>query len=731
MTRRFRPEIQLLRALAVAAVVVYHLNPDWLPGGFVGVDVFFVISGYLITAHLLREIEVRGRLPLLEFWTNRARRILPAATVAILATALAAPVFLPATRWTDTALQGIASAFYVQNLVLAGDSVDYLQHDAADSPFQHFWSLSVEEQFYVFWPLLALLAFLIARPRTGAADGRSRGASGRWARVAGRRGVGRARLAPRGRRSAAGRGAPTAPPVDPRRFRLVALAVFGVAVLTSLTVSVVQVQAGDPAAYFLTHTRVWELGIGGLLACVLGDPQRFPRLRRGLALAGLSAILASAVLYTGATPFPGLAALLPTLGCAAVIVAGRTSGPGSLTRLVDSAPVQSLGAWSYSLYLWHFPLIVFYVARAGEHPGILEGIGLAAIALTLAIASYRLVEEPVRRSWTLQRHHWLTAEAAVAAMALAAVVAVVPQAVLTVQSREDSGGVDALVSELPETAGAGSLRGEDYAEYAEGFAGIIAPTPVDAGDDKPEFPECADVPSGVTATSTAECVIANPQGERSLVVVGDSHAAQWTPAIRDLVAGTEWKVTVFLHDSCPFNAEPRSYETSGELECTTPNATTLQRILDMEPDKVFTTNYASTDMAPGSTEEFPGTRGYVDVWSPLAEAGIEVLVLEDTPIPTEEEPRPDCIAAHPEGTAECGFPREESREGEELNGAMRAAAAQVPGVRLVNLTDRFCTADFCPALVGSVLVYRDANHITTVYGRTVARDLDERLLRLG
>lgn len=587
MTRRFRPEIQLLRALAVAAVVVYHLNPDWLPGGFVGVDVFFVISGYLITAHLLREIEVRGRLPLLEFWTNRARRILPAATVAILATALAAPVFLPATRWTDTALQGISSAFYVQNLVLAGDSVDYLQQDAADSPFQHFWSLSVEEQFYVFWPLLALLAFLISRPRTGAADGRSRGATGRWARLAGRRGVGRARVAPRGRRAAVGPGVPVPPPVDPHRFRLVALAVFGVVVLASLTVSIVQVQAGDPAAYFLTYTRVWELGIGGLLACVLGDPQRYPRLRNGIALAGLAAIVAAAVLYTGATPFPGLAALLPTLGCAAVIVAGRTQGPGSLTRIVDSAPVQSLGAWSYSLYLWHFPVIVFFVARAGEHPGILEGIGLAAISLALAVASYRLVEEPVRRSWTLQRHRWLTAEAAVAAMALAAVVAVVPQAVLTVQSREDSGGVDALVSELPETAGAGSLRDEDYAEYAEGFAGIIAPTPVDAGDDGPSFAECADVPSGVTATSTAE------------------------------------------------------------------------------------------------------------------------------------------------DTAACGFPREGSRDGEELNGAMRAAAAQVPGVRLVNLTDRFCTADFCPALVGSVLVYRDTNHITSVYGRTVARDLDERLLRLA
>ncbi len=715
MTRRFRPEIQLLRAVAVSAVVLYHLNPAWLPGGFVGVDVFFVISGYLITSHILREIEVRGRLSLLEFWTNRARRILPAATVAILVTAVAAPFFLPATQWTDTAIQGIASAFYVQNLVLAGNSVDYLQQDVADTPFQHFWSLSVEEQFYLFWPLLALLAFVLARPRTGSRTG----------------GQAAARHAARAGRSPATRGArPVEVLVDPRRYRTVAFAVFGVVVLASFVISVLEVNAADPAAYFVTWTRVWELGIGGLLACVLGDPRRAPLLRSVLALVGLGAIAAACILYTGATPFPGLAALLPTLGCAAVIAAGRTTGPGSLTPLVDSRPVQRLGAWSYSLYLWHFPVIVFYVAVAGAHPGFVDGIGLAAISLVLAVASHRFVEEPVRRSWTLQRHRWLTAEAAVAAMALAAVVAVVPQGVLALQSEEDAGDIETLVQTLPESAGAGSMGETDYAQYADGFAGIIAPPPVEARDDKPEFPECADVPNGATATSTAECVIGNPEGSRSLVVVGDSHAAMWMPAVRDLAEGTDWKVTVFLHDSCPFNAEPRGYEVGGELECTTPNARTLERVLAMDPDKVFTTNYNAADIAPDSTEEVPGTQGYVDVWQPLVDAGIEVLALEPTPLPPTDERLPDCIAAHPDDPEECGFPRDGTYEGERLGAAMRAAAERVPEVRLVGLHDSFCTEDFCPALVGSVLVYRDANHITGLYGRTVADTLDERLLGL-
>ncbi len=146
MPRKFRPEIQLLRAIAVATVVVYHLNPKWLPGGFIGVDVFFVISGYLITSHMLGEVANKGKISLLGFWANRARRILPAATVTIIVTAIASCFFLPATQLTATAWQGIASALYFQNFALAAKSVDYLTQQAADTPFQHFWSLSVEEQ---------------------------------------------------------------------------------------------------------------------------------------------------------------------------------------------------------------------------------------------------------------------------------------------------------------------------------------------------------------------------------------------------------------------------------------------------------------------------------------------------------------------------------------------------------------------------------------------------------
>ncbi|WP_236864757.1 acyltransferase family protein [Brevibacterium daeguense] len=688
MQRKFRPEIQLLRAVAVLAVVIYHIYPDRLPGGFVGVDVFFVISGFLITSHILREVETKGRLSLLEFWTNRARRILPAATVAIVVIAVAAPFFLPNTQWTSTAIQGIASVFYVQNFLLAAGSVDYLRQDAAHTPFQHFWSLSVEEQFYLFWPLVVVAALVLARLLT-----------------AGRRDSDRGALP------------------NPRVFRYLVFRLFVIIVVASFVYGVIQVNAGDPQAYFVTPARVWELGLGGLLACVLSDSQRFPRLRRGLALAGIAAIAISCVFYDESTPFPGAFALVPTLGAVAVIIAGRTEGPGSLTPVVDWKPVQLVGMWSYSLYLWHFPVITFFVATRGR-PGLVEGVALALLSLGLAMVSFYLVEEPVRRNELFRNRRWIAVRASAVAMAAAAAVAVVPQVAFERYMSVEQERVDRLVALAPPSMGAGEISDSSFQTYADGQS-VIIPLPAEAREDEPEYPGCEEPTAAADSPITHECVAANPEGSKTLVVVGDSHASQWVPALQEIVEGTDWKVVTFLHNSCPFNMEKRQFELDGGLECTEPNTATLERILEMEPEKVFMTNYAAEDMAPDSDEEYGGTQGYVEVLEPMAEAGIEVIAMHDTPIPGDELSVPDCVAANEESLDECGFDRESSRESEETNGALEAAADQVEGVRFESLVDEFCTEDICPAVIGSVLVYRDNNHVSATYMRTLAGPLSE------
>ena len=313
--RGFRPDIQGLRALAVGMVVVYHLYPGLLPGGFAGVDVFFVISGFLITGHLLREYRKTGTISLLGFWGRRAKRLLPAAALVLTVTWLAARFVLPSTRLGETADQIRASALYFQNWQLSWNAVDYLKSDSAATPVQHFWSLSVEEQFYLAWPLLFLLAALAAR-------------------TVRRRAVPPARPRPAGTPAAHTAPGQTQPPETrqaqtqrARRLRghQVVFALAAAVVISSFCYSVYYTRVNPAAAYFVTTTRVWELGLGGLLALLPGRVSG--RLARcgPLGWAGLGLVVASAFVLNGTLAFPGYLALLPAGGAAALILGGSAA----------------------------------------------------------------------------------------------------------------------------------------------------------------------------------------------------------------------------------------------------------------------------------------------------------------------------------------------------------------------------------------------------------------------
>ena len=253
----FRQDIQGLRAVAVLLVLAYHLWPDILTGGYVGVDVFFVISGFLITAHLLEHPPNRVR-DLAEFWGRRIRRLLPAAFLVLAVTAVASRMVAPDTRWAANAGEIIASAFYVQNWLLAANSVDYLGAAEPPTPVQHYWSLSVEEQFYLFWPVLILLVFWLAR---------------RWR-------LGAVMVT-----------------------RVAMLAVVGISLFISVTAT-----ATEPAsAYFITPTRIWELAVGGFVATLppLASPRLPGRVVDGVAWLGLAMLILAGVVFSGETLFPG------------------------------------------------------------------------------------------------------------------------------------------------------------------------------------------------------------------------------------------------------------------------------------------------------------------------------------------------------------------------------------------------------------------------------------------
>ncbi|MFC6344189.1 acyltransferase family protein, partial [Nocardioides hankookensis] len=390
-----RTDIQGLRAIAVALVVVYHLAPTTLTGGFVGVDVFFVVSGFLITSHLLLRRPSRPR-HLLEFWGRRIRRLLPASLLVLLLTLVATRLVAPVTQWDVTARQSAAAATYWVNWLLASDSVDYLAAAAAPSPVQHFWSLSVEEQFYLGWPVLVLLLGQLAV----------------ITRVAG----------------------------SLPRLRLLVLAGLGLVVALSLAWSVHLTDTDPARAYFVTTTRIWELGLGGLVAgfVVLREPpgRRLPPpVAAGAAWLGVAAIVTSGVAYSGATPFPGWQALVPVGGTALVLGAAAGTQIWSPGRILALPPLQWLGDISYSVYLWHWPLIVLVPGVSGDHLGALDKTAIVVATLVLAALTKRYVEDAFRTpAWSRR----LARTYVLGAAAMAVVLAASALLVVNLHAREDA-----------------------------------------------------------------------------------------------------------------------------------------------------------------------------------------------------------------------------------------------------------------------------------------------------
>ena len=367
----FLAHVQALRAIAVLLVVIFHLWPAQLTGGFVGVDVFFGISGFLITGHLLREIESTGKVRLANFWARRIRRLLPAAFL-VLGVSLAGTLLLmPTTVWRQITTSIGASALYVENWQLARDSVDYFASENIASPVQHYWSLSVEEQFYLVWPVLLLCA---------------------------------AALACRG---------------DLIRFGRPARTVMVVVTGGSLVYSVMISRSAQSFGYFSTFAHAWEFGLGALMAILLRRQLSLTSPARAvMSWLGFAMILWAGFTFTGDTLFPGYAALLPLGGAMLVIAGGHSPARWGPSRLVSWKPVQYTGNISYSLYLWHWPLIVLLPFVTGHELSGAEKVGVLAASFVLAGVTKVLVEDRFRSSRWLSSSKRRTYGATVVATAV-------------------------------------------------------------------------------------------------------------------------------------------------------------------------------------------------------------------------------------------------------------------------------------------------------------------------
>jgi peptidoglycan/LPS O-acetylase OafA/YrhL len=654
---RHRRDIEGLRAVAVLLVVAYHCGLPFIGGGYVGVDVFFVISGFLITGLLLREAERTGTVSIPRFYARRALRLLPASSVVVMATVAASAWWLPPLRLGAILSDALHTTVYAMNWRLAAIGTDYLNADADPSPLQHFWSLAVEEQFYLIWPLLMLVVL--------------------------RRG---------------GRGLTT---------------VLAVLTAGSLLVSVWQTRHSAGWAYFGAHTRAWELGMGALLAVGAARLRHLrPAVATTLVGAGLVAIAASALGYTEQTPFPGSAALLPVLGAAAVI-AGGTARPAGLLGL----PVlQIIGRYSYSWYLWHWPMLLIAPYAVNRPLTAGENVLVALAALMLAALTYALVENPVRHLTALRDRPWRGIGVGVLLSALCAGLC----ALLTFTAVQAHGVSKYVAPKLTGTA-----RLQQSLAAAETMPAVprnLTPKLTNAAKDKPRLYADQCSPAFADASVKTEgCTYGDRKSRTTVVLFGDSHAGHWFPALEKVALQKHWRLVVVTKSACSAGDVLLYEKTLKRLftECEQWRHSAWAYIRAQKPAKVI---LASTVPSP----PIPGVEGSQDdawaaAWKRSVDAvsgpGTKTYFINDTPWQAGNVP--DCLSAHLDDPQHCTRSRSDAVQRTDRRRIV-ADAAHAEGATVIDPLPWFCTATSCPVIVDDVLVYKDQHHITTTYSRLLA-----------
>jgi len=670
--RALKPEIQALRAAAVALVLMFHAWPTLVPGGYVGVDVFFVISGYLITRQLLHEADRSGTIALLDFWTRRARRLLPASLLVLAVCTAASFAWAPEGAWRQYFRDIAASALYVQNWALGVDAVDYFAAANAPSPVQHFWTLSVEEQFYLALPLL-MLAVLGAQ------------------RLARRRG---------------------------RRYLALALAT---ATALSFLHSAWVTPNMPSAAYFSTPARAWEFAAGALLSFVA---QPLAAWRRPLAAAiGWVAILLAAFGFDARTHLPGVAAALPVLGALLVIGAGPA---GSWLR---ARPLRWLGDRSYSIYLWHWPLLVFAPLVLRRELGVGEKVVLMLLALVVAAASTRWVEDPIRFSRWPRRPLGRGAIALCSALCMAALVGVSARAIAWVEQEErDSAELAArfAASDAP-CFGAKARRGGEPCNNPE-LADVLVPNPARVAADVVGRPDCRQT----LGDQLRVCTLGPTTGyTKRLAAIGDSHLAALLPALETAARQHHWRIDAAAKNGCHWTTKTQRFRDAANVPaCVRWKAALNQKLLAEPPyDAILVTHRDGAflpDADPGEDQPTTIVRGLVDAWKTQAERGARIIAIRDNPHATPDTPA--CVARHRlRANDYCSLERSSALGSFD---AHTAATRALPGSALIDLSDLYCDAGTCPVVIGSVVVYRDDNHITGTFSRTLAPRLGEELERI-
>ncbi len=638
----FRPDIEGLRAIAILLVALYHAGLPYLTGGFVGVDLFFVLSGFLITGLLVKEIETTGTVRFTVFYARRARRLIPAAALIVLLTLFFAQFLYAPQELIRVTKDAISTSLYASNLWFAHVSTDYLAAGAEKSPLLHTWSLSVEEQFYFFWPVFLLL---------------------------GLRGFGQ-RPSSRGR-------------------LIIIMAALGV---LSFVAAEWLTHVAQPWAFFASPTRAWEFAAGGLAWFVPAAwVAAHKALRPLLFWGGLGMLLGAAFGYGYDTVFPGKTALLPVVGACLMLISHVPGQPSGGERLLHHPVMQWLGSRSYSWYLWHWPVLILIGKVVPEHTLMIK-LGCIALALLLADIGFRLVENPLRFSPLLAKR-----PAHSIGFALALTFLCIGAAAGWYQSGKQESQSPAQISF---TRAMDDIPAEIYDTHCH-----LSFLDVDAGD----------------------CVFGDTTATTTVVLFGDSHAAQWFPALDQLARQQRWKLVSLTKSACPVATLLPYNRQLGRLyhECVKWREQTLQRIIGLQPAMVVMGYYRYVSAVDDSLEPISDTdwrTGMQSTLTRLANAHVPVAIMRDSLRPGFDVPT--CLARQvklPWRGLDCQYPRQPALDLMEYR-LNQEAANGLSRVAFVDLSDDICRSDACSPFDAErdLVWFRDDHHLTTEAVRYLA-----------
>jgi peptidoglycan/LPS O-acetylase OafA/YrhL len=649
-------------------VVLDHAGLTVLSGGFVGVDVFFVLSGFLITGLLLREVETSGGLSLTRFYARRARRLLPAGSLVLVATVIASYLYLGEVRGQRVATDARWAALFASNFRFIQQGTDYFGAQEPPSPLQHYWSLAVEEQFYAIWPALIILVALVGR------------------RI-------------------------------PIRLKL-SVVLIGI-IAASYLWSIHETPIDGTIAYFSPFPRVCELGAGALLAVATQWLIPLPRLL-GVVLSwiGVLAIIATGFLFEATTPFPGSAVALPVLATILAVAGGTIARGGGAELVLKQQPVQWIGKLSYSLYLWHWPVLIIAAGWAGHDLSLGENLMLCVFALALSAATFLLLEHPVRDSSFLRAHPAMVSVAVGACL----VVFTFGFSGWMINSHHLQGEVQAK-NALP----------VDFPSDREVHQAVAASANVQTWPKQPKrlanpaYSKECDVTRADTTSSV--CIHGDQNGDRTVVVYGDSHASMWIPAFDIIGKQEHWRVAQLTKPGCPVADFPVFSSTLNReySECAEFRKFALEQIEKIHPDLVILTSAFKVE--PMSADGEKSTSGLEDAWDNGLDVMIKritpnagrVIVLGDMAYPSE--PGINCLNDHPDDVPKCNTKPSDGVFVEHNANEKRIAEAN--GATYVDIIPWFCTEDICPAVIGDLTVHRESFHLGENYAAWLSQVLGE------